>query len=216
MFNRVLYKKNALEQLEKRKKIPVLVSSILLIVFLMMNYIINESTSSFLSTYFSIVFVIILGLFAIASSYFYLKLVMTKSKMKFNDFFIGLGFYWKKGILGGLCFFLWVFLWSLLFFVPGIVKAISYSQMFFIMVENPKINIRKAMHISKIMMEGHKTDYFVMILSFLGWAIVSSLTMFIGYIFLIPYMNASFANAYLYLKMEAFNKKTLTPADFLA
>lgn len=56
-----------------------------------------------------------------------------------------------------------------MFFVPGIVKSIAYSQMFFILDEHPDIGVRKAMRVSKEITKGYKGELFLMGLSFLGW-----------------------------------------------
>ncbi len=95
---------------------------------------------------------------------------------------------------------LYTFLWSLLFIVPGIIKAISYSQAMYIIAENPEIGAREAIRRSEKMMNGHKMEYFVLSLSFIGWAILAPFTLGILYIWLIPYMTASCANFYNNIK----------------
>ena len=88
---------------------------------------------------------------------------------------------------------LFTFLWALLFYIPGIIKAISYSQAMFIAAENPNIGALEAINKSKEMMDGHKMDLFLLELSFIGWAILGAFTLGILYIWLFPYMNASLA-----------------------
>lgn len=95
---------------------------------------------------------------------------------------------------------LFVMLWSLLLYVPGIIKACSYSQTMYILAENPTMGARDAINKSKEMMEGHKMEYFVMILSFFGWAILGIFTFGILYIWLTPYISATMANFYKSLK----------------
>lgn len=89
---------------------------------------------------------------------------------------------------------LFTFLWSLLLFVPGIIKACSYSQAMYILAENPGISPTEAINRSKAMMEGHKMEYFLLSLSFIGWALLAPFTLGILYIWLIPYMQATMAN----------------------
>lgn len=91
---------------------------------------------------------------------------------------------------------LWVFLWSLLFLIPGIVKAYSYRLAFYILADNPDIGVREALNESKRLTDGFKWDLFVLDLSFLGWAILANLTFGIGYFWLTPYMEITLANAY--------------------
>ena len=133
-----------------------------------------------------------------------------------STFLEGLESHWLNALLGSLWNFLWVFLWSLLFVIPGIVKSYSYSMMFSVIAENPKISAVKAMDISKVLTDGHKADLFVMDLSFLGWLILSCLSCGIGFIWLVPYMTMTETHAYYDLKRMAFSQNKLTPADFEA
>ena len=95
---------------------------------------------------------------------------------------------------------LFTYLWSLLLVIPGIIKACSYSQAIFILAENPSMGARGAINQSKRMMEGHKMEYFVLCLSFIGWAILASFTFGLLYIWLMPYMYTTYANFYKSLK----------------
>ena len=61
------------------------------------------------------------------------------------------------------------FLWSLLLLVPGVIKAYQYNFVPAILAENPELNWRRAMRISRDMTHGSKFEIFVMELSFLGW-----------------------------------------------
>ena len=84
--------------------------------------------------------------------------------------------------------------------IPGIIKAIAYSQLFYILAEDPDISAQDALRKSEAMMYGHKWQYFWLVLSFIGWSILCILTLGIGYLWLIPYMNVSFANFYMDVK----------------
>lgn len=97
---------------------------------------------------------------------------------------------------------LFTFLWSLLLFVPGIIKACSYSQAMYILAEDPGMGPMEAIRRSKEMMEGHKMEYFLLCLSFYGWALLGVFTFGILYIWLIPYMQATFVNYHRSLKGE--------------
>lgn len=109
----------------------------------------------------------------------------------------------------------WIFFaMCILFYVPIFVKGIDYSQMFFIIAENPTISVRKAMKMSIAMTRGYKWKFFVMLLSFLGWFYLSALTLYILLLWLIPYVFTSFAYAYQYMKQNAIDRKVLTAADF--
>ncbi len=97
---------------------------------------------------------------------------------------------------------LYTFLWSLLLVIPGIVKGCAYSQAMYILAEDPSMGASEAIRRSKTMMEGHKMEYFLLGLSFMGWAILAVFTLGILYIWLIPYMSATYANYYKSLKGE--------------
>ena len=97
---------------------------------------------------------------------------------------------------------LFIFLWSLLFIIPGIVAALRYSMAFHILADNPDIGVMEAIEKSKMMTQGYKLDIFIMYLSFMGWAILSAFTLGIGVLWLAPYISTSFANVYLALKGE--------------
>ena len=120
---------------------------------------------------------------------------------------------WARAILGILWESLWIFLWTLLFVIPGIIKAIAYSQMFYIIVEYKDISVTKAMRISIDITRGHKWDLFVMYLSFIGWDILSALTLGILELWLAPYKNMTYTNAYHALIKEAIEKGIIKPED---
>lgn len=91
---------------------------------------------------------------------------------------------------------LYIMLWSLLFIIPGIVAAIAYSQTFFILAENPKMKGAEALQKSKEIMRSYKWKYFCLGWRFFGWAILSVLTLGIGFLWLVPYMQVTYANFY--------------------
>lgn len=104
----------------------------------------------------------------------------------------------------GLCLLLlqrlFIFLWSLLFLIPGIIAAYRYAMAPFIMAEDPECTASEAIRRSKEMMNGHKFDLFCLHLSFIGWALLCAFTFGIGYIFLNPYTNAADASFYRELR----------------
>jgi len=91
---------------------------------------------------------------------------------------------------------LFVFLWLLLLIIPGIIAAISYSMTFFIMADDPSISSMDAIDKSKKMMYGYKAKYFFLGFRFLGWILLSILTLGIGLLWVVPYMNISYAKFY--------------------
>ena len=91
---------------------------------------------------------------------------------------------------------LFIFLWSLLLVIPGIIKSYAYAMAPFIMAENPEMPPRDALRASEDLMVGHKAELFFLELSFIGWGLLSALTMGIGSFFLIPYTHAAHAAFY--------------------
>ena len=129
---------------------------------------------------------------------FYLRGART-GKHEFKDVFGGFKFYGKSI---GLAFMvgLFTYLWSLLFYVPGFIKAYSYSMSYWELANDPSISVMEAIRRSKTMTNGYKGKLFVLDLSFMGWMLLAACTCSIGSFFLTPYMNATYANAYLKLK----------------
>ena len=96
-----------------------------------------------------------------------------------------------------------VFLWSLLFWIPGIIKSYEYSMVPYILAENPQISCERAFEISKQMTKGEKWKIFVLDLSFIGWYMVGFLCFCIGGIFVEPYREATFAELYQVMREKA-------------
>ena len=91
---------------------------------------------------------------------------------------------------------LFTFLWALLLIIPGIMKAFSYALTPSIIMDEPELTARQAITRSCEIMEGRRWKLFCLYLSFIGWGILSLLTFGIGFLWLLPYMNASFAAFY--------------------
>lgn len=93
-------------------------------------------------------------------------------------------------------------LWSFLFFIPGIIKLLSYSMAPYILAENPEISALEAINLSKRMMDGHKWELFTLYLSFFWWMLLCSLTFGLAVIYVGPYIEATVANFYIELKKD--------------
>lgn len=104
--------------------------------------------------------------------------------------------HWKTTFLANLLRHLYIFLWSLLCGIPGIIASYSYAMVPYIMAEKPETSAKEATALSKEMMDGNKMRLFCLELSFIGWAFLCVFTCGLGYIALTPYMKASFADFY--------------------
>lgn len=91
---------------------------------------------------------------------------------------------------------LYIFLWSLLLIIPGIVKGYAYAMTPFIMAENPDISANDAITASRQLMDGHKGELFMLDLTFIGWDILCMITLNVGYLSLNPYRNAAYTVFY--------------------
>ena len=94
------------------------------------------------------------------------------------------------------------FLWTLLLIVPGVIKAISYSQTQFILKDCPELSFNEAIERSMDMMEGHKMQYFLLSLSFIGWILLAIISCGILSLWVNPYISATNAHFYEYVKDE--------------
>jgi uncharacterized membrane protein len=125
---------------------------------------------------------------------------------KFTDIFYGFNSRFIISVVAFLLMVLYVLLWTLLLIIPGIIAALSYSQTFFILADDETIGATEALAKSKAMMDGYKLKLFLMSLRFLGWGLLSILTLFIGLFWLIPYMFVSYAKFYDYVKLNYHHK----------
>ena len=91
---------------------------------------------------------------------------------------------------------IFIFLWMLLLIIPGIIKAYAYSMTFYIMRDNPDMPALDAIHTSEKMMYGHKWEFFLLQLSFIGWYLLAILTAGIGFLWLAPYYGTTQAAFY--------------------
>lgn len=107
---------------------------------------------------------------------------------------------------------LYIFAWSLLLFIPGIVKSYEYVMVPYLMAENPNLPSDRAFQLSKQMMDGRKMDLFLLDLSFIGWRILATITV-IGNVFLQPYIEATHAEVYLWLRYDALHNGYAHPCE---
>lgn len=98
---------------------------------------------------------------------------------------------WRTNLAASLLQALFVFLWSLLFVIPGIIAGYNYAMTGYILAENPELSARAAIEKSKSMMYGNRWRLFCLRFSFIGWDILCMLTLGIGYLWLTPYKQAA-------------------------
>ncbi len=104
--------------------------------------------------------------------------------------------HWGTAVVARLLRSLYVLLWSLLLFFPGIIASYSYAMTSFILAEHPEMSASEAIRRSKEMMEGNRFRLFCLQLSFIGWSLLCLFTLGIGSLWLRPYMQAATAAFY--------------------
>ncbi|WP_285765810.1 DUF975 family protein [Peribacillus sp. SI8-4] len=149
------------------------------------------------SDIFGTILSIVLIPLTIATTWFYLDLVRKESPEITEVFAI-----YKDGktsiklIGGSILQAIFICLWSLLLIIPGIIKSIAYSQLFFLLKDHPQYTILEAITESRKRMNGLKWKYFLMNLSFIGWGFLCIFTLGIGLLWLIPYIGTTLAAFY--------------------
>ncbi|MDP6921836.1 MAG: DUF975 family protein [Lutibacter sp.] len=108
-----------------------------------------------------------------------------------------------RALVSYLLMTLFVFLGMLLLIIPGIILALAYSQVFYILSDDETISPMEALNKSKEMMQGYKWKYFLLALRFLGWFLLCILTLGIGLLWLMPYVQVSYATFYEALKKQS-------------
>lgn len=110
---------------------------------------------------------------------------------------------------------IFICLWVLLLIVPGIVKALAYSQAKYIVKDlvdsGQDVGATEAITNSRQLMNGHKWEYFLLNLTFTGWVILGCLSLGLGFLWISPYIQVTKAKYYRklagdqFLNLEAMN-----------
>ena len=139
------------------------------------------------------------GVLVFGYACFHLELAKSK-KAKLGAFLGGMLRRFFKKWIASLLVGLYVFLWSLLLLIPGLIKSYAYAMTPYIMQEKPKMGINEAITRSREMMDGHKWQLFMLDLSFIGWMLLSVLTLGIALVYVWPYYQAARAEFYKQIK----------------
>ena len=146
-----------------------------------------------------------ISVFTVGYCAVYLSIIRT-GKAQMSELFCG----WKDGfspaLVSGILVPMYLFFWSLLFIVPGIIKSFSYAMTPYIILDHPEMTASEAITESRRIMKGHKWRLFCLNLSFIGWHILGILTLGILYIYIIPFMAAANASFYDAIKKDAAEK----------
>ncbi|KAB7671261.1 DUF975 family protein [Bacillus sp. B1-b2] len=171
------------------------------------NNWINQDVTPISVDIFNFIYYLLLIPLTVGMAWFYISLVRAENpsiSQVFTIYTAG-NTVWK--VLGTtIMISIFTFLWSLLLLIPGIIKALAYSQSLNLLRDNSDLGVFEAITESRRRMKGYKWKYFLLNLSFIGWAILGILTLGIGYLWLSPYVAAS--NAAFYKNIIA-DKETI-------
>ncbi len=146
----------------------------------------------------SILTILVNAFLALGSTSYFLK-VSRNEEVSFKELFNKTK-YWLLYIGVSIMTSIFIGLWSLLLIIPGIIAAYRYSMVQYILVDNPELGVMGSIRRSKEIMQGHKWEFFVLELSFIGWMLLSVLTFGILLFYVSPYMNVTNANFYNCIK----------------
>lgn len=147
--------------------------------------------------------IVLAGPFGIGIALVFMKLARNHNDVNIADLFTSFSERFGKDFLLGLMIYVFTFLWSLLFIIPGIVKSYAYSMAYYISLDHPEWGWKECIEESKRITQGHKGELFVLDLSFIGWYIVGSLCLGIGILWVNPYHMTARANYYEALKANS-------------
>ena len=145
----------------------------------------------------------------------------TAEKPSFTAIYSCLTTSYGRNLITMILMYIKVALWSLLLIVPGIIKAIEYSLIPYILAEDPQISCKDAFKKAKALMKGNKWRLCKLILSFTGWFAIWLVVVYIGYylyatysfsialLFLTPYLSAALAEFYIDVKNNHTEPETV-------
>ena len=174
---------------------PDTMEMVLTVFSIMMTWI---TVMAILLSIYSIVYFIVGGAVAVGYSQFNVDLIDGK-KARLASLFDSFNI-WSTALISRILMGIYTFLWSLLFFIPGIIASFSYAMVPFVLAENPTLTANEAIAESKILMKGNKWRLFCLNFSFIGWYLLGVLTLGIANIWVIPYHQAAVAAFYRDIK----------------
>ena len=150
---------------------------------------------------------IIAGPFALGLAYFSLS-ISRNQEAKLEQIFQGFNNF-GTALSAYLLMIGFILLWTLLLIIPGIIAAMSYSMTVYIIADDNSIGAMDAIDKSKKMMDGYKWKLFRLGLRFLGWSLLCILTLGIGFLWLMPYMQVSMAKFYDDVKANSLTTENI-------
>ena len=107
-----------------------------------------------------------------------------------------------------------IFLWSLLCVIPGIIKMYEYYAVPYILAVNPTMDYKRALDLSKKIMNGHKLELFELGISFMGWYLLSAFTCgILAIVYVSPYYLIAETEFFAYVRENAIFNGIISPDD---
>lgn len=145
--------------------------------------------------------ILVFNVLKVGCSSFFLRNACGQASL--NNLLDGFRTDYGKNVLTMFLVRLFTVLWSLLFVIPGIMKAYSYRLVPYILTDMPQLSQKQAMQLSTQLMHGSRWRAFVLDLSFIGWEILNVLTLgILGLFYVNPYVHATNAELYLALRSQ--------------
>ena len=162
----------------------------------------NTALLASVGTIFTLLSVLVKGPMEYGFTRVLTNVARNKKKADIKDLFDGYREAVTESVVLGLLRSVFIVLWGLLFIIPGIIKAYSYSMAMFIQQDSEDKNWRSCLDRSQQMMQGNKGRLFLLDLSFIGWYIVGALCLGIGIIWVAAYHSVARAHFYEELRRE--------------
>ena len=163
------------------------------------NKTLLDNNLGYLSISFSLLYIILGGVITAGKCRFLLNMTLDKDTAMFTDLFSQFNIFLKTLALN-LLMTLIISVGLFFLIIPGIVIFYMYSHSFYILVENPEMDVTDCMAASRKLMVGHKWELFYLHLTFIGWLLVGALTFGIAYLWIKPYFDLTCTNYYLSIK----------------
>lgn len=200
-MNTAELKANAKEQL--RGKWAVTIATVLVANILIDSDVMYKVSEKFgligLSISCSLISLFLGGVISVGLCKFLLDMTTKREEPRFETLFSQFNIYLKT--LGlNILITLSVCIGTILFIVPGIIVGLMFSQSYYILSEDPSKSITQCIKESVDMMNGHKWDLFYLELTFIGWWLLTAITVGIAGLWVAPYVKVTETNFYLSIK----------------
>jgi uncharacterized membrane protein len=133
---------------------------------------------------------------------YYLSAIRKGDKPVYNTLLDGFKEPLTSSIVTYILQSIFIVLWSLLLFIPGIIKSFSYSMSLYIVADQPSISASDAITQSRKMMDGHKMELFMLYFSFILWYLLGIITFGLALLYIMPFIKAAELEFYLELKSQ--------------